>query len=198
MVRERSSDVSLLDVKPELIIDVALGIHPLPKLAAKYGMTELELMQLHTRDWFNRAVAEKKAELESAGFNFKAKMTLMAEDLLIDAYHAAKLSDAVTPKLDVAKHLAKLAGLEPQPGANLQLGNTGVQVVINFNGGKDARTIDSANITGTGSTGDELWKIDGVDQLPVLPESEQAILGLPVQVREANRDLSAGLDAGPD
>ena len=104
-----------LSVPPELILDLALGIHPHDKLAQKYGITEHDLLKLHTQEWFNRQLKERRAELERAGFDFKAKVRLLAEDMVVDAYIAAKKSDAVTPKLDVAKHLTKLAGLEPNP-----------------------------------------------------------------------------------
>ena len=121
-----------LQVKPEFIVDLALGIYPPDKLCAKHGVSDLELMQLYTQEWFNRAIAEKKAELEKAGFNFTAKMKMMAEDMLIDAYHAAKLSDAVTPKLDVAKQLVKVAGLEPTPAANGNLNAPGFTINISL------------------------------------------------------------------
>lgn len=104
-----------LSVKPEMIIDVALGVKTQDQICSKYGLTDLELLKLYTQEWFNKAVSEKRAELESKGFNFTAKMKMLAEDMLLDAYHAAKLSDAVTPKLDVAKQLVKVAGLEPAP-----------------------------------------------------------------------------------
>jgi len=106
-----------LSVKPEMIIDVALGIKTQDQICTKYSLTDLELLKLYTQEWFNKQVAEKRTELEKAGFNFTAKMKMMAEDMLIDAYHAAKLSDAVTPKLDVAKQLVKVAGLEPAANA---------------------------------------------------------------------------------
>jgi len=107
--------VEPLDVKPELIVDIALGFKTHDQICTKYSLADKELLQLYTQEWFNKAVADKKAELEKAGFNFTAKMKMMAEDMLVDAYHAAKLSDAVTPKLDVAKQLVKVAGLEPAP-----------------------------------------------------------------------------------
>lgn len=121
-----------LSVKPEMIVDMALGIKPHDQICSKYGITELELLKLFTQEWFNKAIADKKTELEKAGFNFTAKMKMMAEDMLIDAYHAAKLSDAVTPKLDVAKQLVKVAGLEPSPTQNPNANTPGFTINISL------------------------------------------------------------------
>lgn len=112
-----------LNVPAEMILDLALGINPHDKIAQKYGISEHELLKLHTQDWFNRQLNEQRTSLEKAGFDFKAKVRMLAEDMVVDAYHAAKKSDAVTPKLDVAKHLTKLAGLEPQTGPNAAQGS---------------------------------------------------------------------------
>jgi hypothetical protein len=98
-----------------MILDLALGIHPHDKIAQKYGITEHDLLKLHTQPWFNRELGNKREELERAGFDFKAKVKFLAEDMVIDTYIAAKKSEAVGAKLDVAKHLTKLAGLEPNP-----------------------------------------------------------------------------------
>lgn len=106
------------NIKPEFIAELALAIRDPHELAKKHGYTEEELLRFYTYPWFNKAVADKKEEFEKAGFNFQAKMKMLAEDMIIDAYQAAKLSTAVTPKLDVAKHLTKIAGLEPQPTQN--------------------------------------------------------------------------------
>jgi hypothetical protein len=107
--------VDPINVPAELILDIALGLHPHDKIAQKHGITEHDLLKLHTQEWFNRQVNAQRESLEKAGFDFKAKVKLLAEDMVVDVYHAAKKSDAVTPKLDAAKMLTKLAGLEPNP-----------------------------------------------------------------------------------
>jgi hypothetical protein len=99
-----------------MILDLALGMKTHDQIAQKFGISEHDLLKLHTQEWFNRVVNEQRANLEKAGFDFKAKVKLLAEDMVVDAYHAAKKSDAVTPKLDTAKMLTKLAGMEPAVG----------------------------------------------------------------------------------
>ena len=116
--------VDPLRVPPEFIMELAMGVTDPYKLAKKYDITEQEYLQLHTYPWFNKAVAHQKEQLEKAGFDFHAKMKMLAEDMLVHTYHAAKLSEAVGVKLDVAKHLTKVAGLEPAQGAANQQANT--------------------------------------------------------------------------
>lgn len=121
-----------LNVPPELILDLALGMKDHAELAKKYGTTEHEILKLHTQEWFNRLLNEQRTNLEKAGFDFKSKVRMLAEDLVVDVYHAAKRSDAVTPKLDVAKHLTKLAGLEPTPGQSTAQGGPSFSINISL------------------------------------------------------------------
>jgi len=121
-----------LRVPPEMISEMAMGMGSQLECAKRHGYTDLEFLQLCTYPWFTRAVEEEKAKLESEGFTFHNKMAKMAESLLIETYEAAIKSDSVSLKLEVAKHLAKLGRLEPQPNqpALQQVG--GFQLTIHF------------------------------------------------------------------
>lgn len=122
---------SVLRIKPEMIAELAMGGHDPITIAEKYGYTHDDYIRFSTYAWFHRAVEAKRETLEAEGFTVQNKMAGLAEDLLMDAYEAAVKSDSVQNKLDVAKYLAKIGGLEPQPGAALVSGG-GFQLTINI------------------------------------------------------------------
>jgi hypothetical protein len=110
--------------------DLAAGIDDPYEVARRHGYSDEEYDTLQQQSWFTKAVASKRRELEANGFTFAAKMGMLAEDLLIQAYVAAKNSESVSHKLDVAKYLTKIADLEPKqtaPGAG-----SGFSITINI------------------------------------------------------------------
>lgn len=123
--------MQILRLPPEMITELAMGNSDPITIAKKYDYTLEDYMQIATYEWFHREVANRKSQLESEGFTTKAKMASLAEDLLVDVYAAAKLSDSINAKLDVAKYLSKIGGLEPQPGIQ-SVGGAGFSVTINF------------------------------------------------------------------
>ena len=132
--------MEILELPPAMITDLAMGNSDPIAIVKKYDYTFEDYMKMATYDWFHRAVAERKTQLESEGFTAKIKFGAMAEDLLANAYRAAVVSDSVAIKLDVAKYLSKISGLEPQPNA-VQLGGGGgaFQLVINFGAGQSSQ-----------------------------------------------------------
>lgn len=99
----------------EFITDLAMGAKDPVLIAARYGYTPEDYLELEAQPWFPRQVADRRKTLEAEGLTFKAKMGAMAEDLLIDAYNAAKNGDSAQVKLSVATYLTKIAELEPKP-----------------------------------------------------------------------------------
>lgn len=126
------TDIDPLRVPPELIMELAMGVNDPFKVANKWGFSDKEYLQLHSYEWFNRAVKAQTAELEKAGFNFQMKMKMLAEDMLVHTYHAAKVSESVSVKLDVAKQLTKVAGLEPAANANQNLNAPSFSITISL------------------------------------------------------------------
>lgn len=183
-----------LNVPPELILDLALAIHPHDKIAQKYGLSEHELLKLHTQEWFNQQIDAQRQALAKAGFDFKAKVRILAEAMVVDAYQAAMKSDAVTPKLDVAKHLTKLAGLEPAPGLAAAQGAPSFSININFSGGRETITLEANRAEESKPVGADVWTIDGAfgggADIPGRP------LALSVPVRETNAELREPADSG--
>ena len=112
-----------------MVTEMAMGLGSAPEIAARYGINEAEFLELSSYVWYQKMLAERREQLVSEGFTFKTKMGALAEDILVDAYRLAMLSDSVQNKLDVGKYLTKIAGLEPMPN---QLVNPGGGFSINI------------------------------------------------------------------
>lgn len=127
--------LSIADVPRDMIYEIAMGVGTPLEIARRHGYTDADFIILNAYKWFERAVQAARTELESAGFTFERKMAMLAEDLMIACYHAARAPDThVSTKLDVAKQLAKLGRLEPNPtlAAAAQAAGAGFSISINF------------------------------------------------------------------
>lgn len=127
-------------VPPELFVELAFGIEPPTTVAARFGYTSTEYNALATQPWFQKALKSKQDELASQGWNFRSKMSMLAEDLLVDAYVTAKASDSGPFKLETAKYLTKVADLEPRQSQQVAAG-PGFSISINLGN----RNADSTN-----------------------------------------------------
>lgn len=172
------ADLSILDLKPEIYRDIAAGVIPPAEVFVQHGLTVEDYMKAATYPHFHKEVARQQAELEADGWTPKARMNRLAEMLLVNAAAAALKSDSVQNKLDVGKYLAKISGLEPQPG-NVLAGGGGFSVVFNFSGQKPI-TIEATP-----------------DSAPTLIDSDMWPTEPPAHVQELssdNTDLSEGID----
>lgn len=118
-------------VPPELFVELAFGIEPPTSVAARFGYSQAEFGTLSAQPWFQKALKAKQDELAAQGWNFRAKMGMLAEDLLTDAYVAAKASDSAAIKLEVGKYLTKVADLEPRQSQQAIAG-PGFSISINL------------------------------------------------------------------
>lgn len=127
------TSTAALKVPPEFLTELALRLEDELVVAQRYGYSEADLRALKGQKWFLKAIHDKEKELEQHGFTFKAKMGLLAEDLLVELWTCAKQSESGAFKLDVAKLLAKLADLEPRPTQQqFAAQGSGYQIVINI------------------------------------------------------------------
>lgn len=135
------TSTAALRVPPEMMTELALGMEDGVLVAQRHGFSAADFAALMGQPWFMKALQAKQDDLEANGFTFRAKMGLLAEDLLVDLWTVAKQSDSGSLKLDVAKLLAKLADLEPKNTQQIVAGNSGYQIVINipdsYSGGAD-------------------------------------------------------------
>lgn len=114
-----------------MLAEMASGYEDPARIAARYGYDQSAYDTLVSQEWFVQAIEAKRAELRRSGWTFKAKAALMAEDMLEETYLAAKQSDSVGTKLEVAKYLTKIADLEPRTNAVQQTG-PGFSITINL------------------------------------------------------------------
>lgn len=122
---------ALTQLPAEMMVKIAMGLESPAAVAAEFGFSSDEFLKMSTQPWFFKQIEDTKARLESEGFTFKNKMAALAEDLLIDAYQHARRSVDVSAKLDVAKYISKVAGLEPVTGQVGAAGG-GFSLVINI------------------------------------------------------------------
>ena len=123
-----------LKIPPEMLVELALGMEDPVTVARRHGYSEKDYETLAKQPWFLKVLSAKQQELADQGWTFRAKMAMLAEDLLVDVWMEAKSSESASFKLDAAKYLTKVADLEPKPaqqsaGAG---GGGGFSIVINI------------------------------------------------------------------
>lgn len=121
-----------LDVKSEMVMEIACGMEDPLVIARRYGLTDVEFGALCQWPEFNRQVEAKKTELKASGHTFRLMAGWMAEDLAKDLYRQAKGTDATLPqKHEVFKTMAKLADYEPKQSAGAVAGpGFSIQIVF--------------------------------------------------------------------
>jgi len=166
----------LIDTPVQMIHEIAVGLEPPHEIAARYGYSASEYRTLATTKWYKRALAKAVEEQEAQGFTQQMKMRVMAETLLVHTYHAAKASDSVQNKLDVAKYLAKIADMEPKPNQQVTTDN-GFNIII--------------NIPDYGQATDKQITVEGLARdITTLDEPKPGYVRLPVYTD----DLSNGIE----
>ena len=132
-----------LDVKAEMVMEIACGMEDPLVIARRYGLTDVEFGALCQWPEFNRQVEAKKTELKASGHTFRLMAGWMAEDLAKDLYRQAKGTDATLPqKHEVFKTMAKLADYEPKQSAQVASGpGFSIQIVFGEKG-KPAEVVD--------------------------------------------------------
>lgn len=127
----------LIDVPPQLILEVALGTEPVEDICARYGYDEDATRRLRDTPLFWRLVKDQEAEMDKNGLALKLRAKNVTEDMVGRLWTKAK-TDAVpfSDKLDFAKFTAKLADLEPK--TNQTPAGTGFSITFNMDGGAPA------------------------------------------------------------
>jgi hypothetical protein len=115
-----------------MLMELAFAIEPAHVVADRFGYSSTEYGELAMQPWFQKELSKKQAELADQGWTFRAKMGMLAEDLLRDVYVSAKASDSVSLKLEAAKYLTKIADLEPKAAVSSLPGGGGFMISINL------------------------------------------------------------------
>lgn len=121
-----------LRVPPEMMSELALGMEDGAVIAQRHGFSAADFATLIVQPWFVKTLQAMRDDIEANGLTFKAKVAMLAEDLLLDAWAAAKNSESGSLKLDVAKYLTKVADLEPKQNAAVPAGGSGFVININL------------------------------------------------------------------
>lgn len=129
---------------PQCLHDVAAEIDELPTIASRWSIPLRRLKQLLESPSIKLQVEQKRAEMKASGVTFRMKAEVLAEDIMLEAYHAAKDPEASNAfKLEAAKWLTKIADREPKQ--NTMAPGTGFSLQINIPSttpGGQAQTID--------------------------------------------------------
>lgn len=155
---------TLSDVPQALVDSVAMGVATHEAIQARFDVSDEDWDFLTEWSPFKRAVAARRAEYEAAGLTPKLRAALQAQDMNDELYVVGCKSDTPTSlKIEIAKHLSKIAGID-QPVAVKS--EQGTSFVVNINLDRSAadktreqavRVVDQAPKTLSKSEG---FKID--------------------------------------
>lgn len=116
---------------PQCLHDVAAEIDELPTIAKRWSIPLKRLEQLLETPSIKLQVEQKRAEMKASGLTFRMKAEVLAEDIMLEAYHAAKDPESSNAfKLQTAQWLTKIADREPKQNAIAP--GTGFSLQINI------------------------------------------------------------------
>lgn len=124
------TSASLLKVPPEMIAELAYGFEEPHVVGQRYGYSKDDILQLYKQGWFTKAIQSRRDRLEKEGDIFRAKMQMLAEELILEVWESAMQSDSCSLKLDVAKFLTKIADMEPKNNQQIIGTGSGYQIII--------------------------------------------------------------------
>jgi hypothetical protein len=95
-------------IPPDLVEDIAAGIHDPVEVAARYGLKYQDFLELSAEPWLIDMVATTKAQLQRAGFTFKTKVEGMLSLVTNRLYSQAMGTTDVTKLAQAVKVLGDL------------------------------------------------------------------------------------------
>ena len=142
-----STSSNLLALNAKVVFDLAAQVNPPEKVAEEHGLDPQYLLEVLEMPQVKKLVADKRRELDEAGFALQVKAKLMFEDMLPDIYRKAKDRDmSLSSLLDAAKFLRQVAGLDKQEVSQQQQEKFSIN--INFSGSRPQPvTIDTQTNT---------------------------------------------------
>ncbi len=138
--------MKLLDVRPELVAEIAAGVEHPELVAARYGFEGDAWEQLRAWKPFVDAVETQRADFEKSGYTFRLKSAMKA-DALADRLFVQSLTNEATflQKLEALKFFTKVGELEPSPKAAGPSGPT-FSINIDLSKGTDAQKVTVVEI----------------------------------------------------
>lgn len=128
------NQLDALQVSPELIRRIALGVDAPADVAADFGIDEPTFRVLEQQDWFRNRVMTAINELEASGGTRVERMKHIY-DVVLEKTAAEAMLDATSfgQKLAFLDHLSANAGIKPKPDAGLGAGGSGgASIIINI------------------------------------------------------------------
>ena len=106
---------TLVDVPPEMVISIAMGLEDPDEIASRHGFTGEKWDKLKAWKPFQDTVATQRAEFEKSGLTFRLKAAMKA-DLIADKVFVDAMGNDVTlmQRIEALKLFSKLGNLEPK------------------------------------------------------------------------------------
>lgn len=163
---EKTRTMSVVDVPPKMLLELAVGIEDPIVVAERYGYYGNQWDELLKYEPFMKAVDAKRQELNASGYTFRTRANILANDLLEDVYHDAKQTGTnAHTRLEALKFMARAGGID-QPAKDEVDNSAQFSITINLSAG------NSVKITGN-TQKNEQKDVSDAEYYDVLPDLEQ-------------------------
>lgn len=129
---EETQLTPILDVPPELVLELAVGVDTFDNICRKHGYDTSQIEHLRNDNSLKTRVAKAETELQKDGFTHKLRAGYGADQIL--RILIARGMDPSTPlsvALDIYKELVKTGDLVPKQNLTQQTTN-GFSITINI------------------------------------------------------------------
>ena len=115
--------LDLLDKRPRIVQEVALGLEEGKEIAARYGISEADWAEIEASEAFQRELSGIRADMERTGKSFRVTAGVMSRELMKIIFSEATRADTdLKVKTEVLKTLARYADWEPKQTAQVEAG----------------------------------------------------------------------------
>lgn len=117
------TSADLINLDPNFLYEVALGLEDGKKIAARYGFTDAQWAAIEKAKYFQIQIDALRAEMERSGVQFGTTCGVMARQLLDLIFTEAMSPDMdIKNRLEALKQFAKYANFEPKTSADAPTG----------------------------------------------------------------------------
>lgn len=152
-MHEETQLTRLLDVPPELVLELAVGVDTFDNICQKFGYSPVETAQLRHDVSLKARVLKAESELQKDGFIHKHRAAFGADSILkILISRGMDPSTPLSVALDIYKELVKTGDLVPKQNTQINQGSGfSINIVMSDGtsalqiGNQSARTIEMEN-----------------------------------------------------
>lgn len=189
---EENQLTPILDVPPELILELAVGVDTFDNICRKFEYNTSQIEQLRNDAGLKARVTKTEAELQKDGFTHKYRAAYGADTILrILITRGMDPSTPLSVALDIYKELVKTGDLVPKQ-AMVQQASNGFSITINLPeiGAQPGRTIEAKNVTDLGTNIPILGTgVNSDDEGPVDTEANTGAGSFEIVNRKLNSSL---------